>query len=92
MNFFNYLMFVFLIMAGISLWYKVRYHLNTNNIKKQYRVLSFFNRYFTLTYLLPLTIKQNDTLENNLRKRANLALLIFYLDIIFGLLVSLFTK
>lgn len=92
MNFFNYLMFVFLIMAGISLWYKVRYHLNTNNIKKQSRVLSFFNRYFTLTYLLPLTIKQNDTFENNLRKRANLALLIFYLDIIFGLLVSLFTK
>ncbi len=87
-------MFVFIIIAGISLWYKIQYHLNKKNMNPKHKVLFFLNKYFSLAFLLPVIQRQtsNDIVEKRRQKRANLALLIFYIDIITGLVVSTFTK
>lgn len=94
MIFFNYLMFAFIIIAGISLWYKIQYHLNQKNMESQHRALFFFNKYFSIAFLLPVIQRQssNGIAEKRSQKRANVALIIFYIDIIIGLIVSTFTK
>ncbi len=94
MNFFNYLGFIFLIIALISFSYKMRYHLNRKNEQNQHPPIFFLNKYFTLNYFFPVAVRRTsaDDLEKRRQKRANLALLIFYLAVALGLLASLFAK
>jgi hypothetical protein len=52
------------------------------------------NKYFTINYLLPVSIRRTstDVPDKRRQKRANLALLIFYLAVIAALLASVFAK
>jgi tellurite resistance protein TehA-like permease len=93
MKFFNYLIFFFIIVAGISFWYKVQYHLSQKSRENKHPNLFSFTKYLTIIYLLPVAKKYNSNiLEQQSQKRANIALVIFYLSIIIGLFFSLFAK
>jgi|SRR5690348_4508741 len=94
MNFFNYLAIFFIVIACTAIGYKMRYHWNRKNNKNHHPLLFFLNKYFTINFLLPVAFRRTstDVLEKRRQKRANLALLIFYLAFAFTLLASVFAK
>ena len=75
------------------MWYKMRYHLKKKNGESKHPILFDLTKYLVIVYFLPVSkIYSSNTLEQKNRKRANLALLIFYLSIIIGLMFSFFAK
>ena len=92
MNFFNYLIFVLVVIAGISISYKIRYHRNAKNIMNEPPILFSINKFLSLNYLFPLRQRPNNAFDNKLRTKANIALLIFYVSFILGLIFSVFAN
>ena len=79
----NFLMRFFLIVALISFFYKMRYHLNEKNKKGSNFLQFFFSKYLLIgiNTFLPLRSRPNTSQGNQNRKKANIALLVFYLSI-----------
>ena len=75
----------------ISLFYKMWYHIflakNGDNMPS---IVFYFYKYFPLNILLPLRQRPNNEKDNKLRKKANIALFIFYGSAIIFFLVSTF--
>ena len=92
MNIFNYLIFFIVCIAGLALAYKIRYHNRMKNIKGQSKIIFFINKSFSINYLFPLRTLPNNSIDNKLRKKANISLSIFYLAFVIGLILSLFAK
>lgn len=75
------------------MWYKMLYHLKRKNGESRHSILFNWTKYIPIVYFLPVNKKYNsNTLEQQSRKRANIALLIFSLSIIIELIFSLFAK
>jgi hypothetical protein len=63
----------------VSFFYKIYFQIRIKNPEKPVSFFSIFIRFYYLTDLLPLSMKSHDIKEKRLRKRANIALAIFYL-------------
>jgi hypothetical protein len=89
MNIFFYILFAICIGAIL---YKWKYHLSAPNIDKHPPLVVFLSKSFWLPFLLlfPLRQRPHNEADNRRRKKANLALLIFWAAFILAMLVSRF--
>jgi hypothetical protein len=92
MNFFNYFAFFCVIIAGISMYYKRRYHKNVKNIDNLPKAVFYMNKFLMPNLFWPLRQRPHNDEDNKLRKKANVALLIFYVSFGLALLASIFAK
>lgn len=82
------------IIMMISLLYKMCYHIFfARNVDNMPSIAFYFYKYSPVNILLPLRQRPNNEKDNKLRKKANIALFIFYGSAtIFFLFSALFEK
>lgn len=78
----------------VSLLYKMWYHIFlAKNVGNMPSIAFYFYKYSPINILLPLRQRPNNEKDNKLRKKANIALFIFYGSaIMFFLFSTLFEK
>lgn len=92
MIFLYILRYIFVITAFMGIIYKSQYHRKALNIDKLPKAVFWMNKFFMLNLMLPLRKRPHNDLDNIERKKANTALLTFYVSFILVLLLSKLIK
>lgn len=88
MNIYVSIIFAFIILAGVSFFYKIYLQCKLKDPNRRASIFSVMFRFYTLLDFLPLRRKSNNIEENELRSRANVSLMVFYASIVLGLIIA----
>ena len=89
MQFLKIIVFILIGIALTSFFYKIYLQIIITAPEKKASFFSIFLRFYGIPDFLPLSMKSHDVKENRTRRKANIALMIFYLSFILIILVSL---
>ena len=93
MNFFNIVLGISAIIVAVSLGYRILYIMFfMTNAENDPSISFYLSRYSPLTLFIPFKQLLNNDLENKKRKKANIALYIFYVSLIVSMIASAFIK
>lgn len=92
MSLLNILVKILLITAMASIFYKMWYHKRLMNVDNKNATSFFLYKFSPISILLPLRQRPGNAFDNKQRKRANIALYVFYVSSILCLLLSDFVN
>jgi len=81
---------ILFIIASISLLYKWNYHRTPPNVDRLPKLTFWLNKLFLYTLIFPLRQRPHNEIDNLNRKKANIALYIFYISFDLIMILSLF--
>ena len=89
MGFYKIIIFILIVISLASFFCKIYLQMRIRHPEKKISFFSIFIRFYTLADLLPMRLKLTDTKERALRKKANIALAVFYSSFILVQVISI---